>query len=235
MTWTKTNLARSYACNVQMLKFFRKRKQWSQSQLCEQADVSVRVVSKAERGTAISTGSIDKFATALSTQNHTVFPEDLISHPRELAERFVNALHVEKHKIMMSVNDMIDPEAVFKIAGNPKKIPFAGTHRGTRAYRRALTKFFQIFEIPDDFDHTAAYEYFPKGTDVLLWGTTSLKLIGSVKPATEIQFRKRFRFRRGLLISFDDHYDTVEGERKVANAAEVLGKKVYEPLEDSRI
>ena len=218
-----------------MLRYLRKRKQWSQKQLCEQADVSVRVVSKAERGTAVSSASIDKFATALSTQEHTVFPEDLISFPRQLAERFVNALHVDQQEITKTISDMIDPEAVFKIAGDPKKIPFAGTHRGPRAYRRALKKFFQIFEIPNDFDHLAAYEYFPKGTDVLLWGTTSLKLVGSIRPAAKVQFRKRFRFRRGLLASFEDHYDIGQGERNVANAAEVHGKKVYDPLEDSTL
>ena len=83
MAWTRTQLERSYVCNLQMLKFFRKRKGWSQQQLCEQANVSVRVVSKAETGTPISTASIDKFSLALTTPEHTVFPEDLISQPLE--------------------------------------------------------------------------------------------------------------------------------------------------------
>ena len=48
-----------------------------------------------------------------------------------------------------------------------------------------------------------------------------------------VQHRKRFRYRRGLLLSFEDHYDIGEGERKVAKSAEVHGKKVYDPLEDS--
>jgi len=233
MAWTRTNLERSYVCNVQMIKFFRKRKGWSQQQLCEQADVSVRVVSKAEAGTAISTGSIDKFATSLSIPNHTVFPEDLVSRPRDLAKRFVSALHINKEKLLDSVGDMIDPDAEFRIVGDPKKIPYAGLHRGPRAYRRALRKYFQIFEIPTGFDHQAAYEYFTKGTEVVLWGATQLKLIGSNTEAAKVQSRKRFQFRRGLLLTFEDHYDVGEGERKVADAANVQGKKVYDPLEDS--
>ena len=233
MAWTRTQLERSYVCNLQMLKFFRKRKGLSQQQLCDDADVSVRVVIKAETGTPISTASIDKFAPALSTPEHTVFPEDLISHPLELAKQFVNALHVDQVGILNAVGDMIDPQAEFRIVGDPKTIPFAGLHRGPRAYRRALKKFYQIFEIPAEFDHTTAYEYFLKGTEVVLWGRMGLKLIGSDKPAAMVQHRKRFRYRRGLLLFFEDHYDICEGERKVANAAEVHGKRVYDPLEDS--
>ena len=233
MAWTTTQLERSYVCNVQMLKFFRKQMGWSQQQLCEEAKVSIRVVSKAETGIAVSTGSIDKFAVALSTPQQLVFPEDLISFPLELAKRFVAALHIDKQQILNSVSDMIDLQAEFRIVGNPKTIPFAGLHRGPRAYRRALKKFYQIFEIPAEFDHSAAYEFFPKGTEVVLWGTTCLKLIGSDKPAAMVQHRKRFRFQRGLLISFEDHYDINEGERRVANAAKVIGDKVYDPLEDS--
>ncbi|WP_148618611.1 helix-turn-helix domain-containing protein [Mariniblastus fucicola] len=216
-----------------MLKFFRKRKGWSQQQLCEAADVSVRVVCKAETGAAISTTSIDKFSTALSMPEHEVYPEDLISDPRQLAERFVNALHVHRQNLLDSIGDMIDPGAEFRIVGNPRKIPFAGLHRGPRAYRRALKKFYQIFEIPNDFDHTTAYEYFPKGTEVVLWGATCLRLVGSKAPAEKVQYRKRFRFRRGILVSFEDHYDVEKGEQSVATAAEVQGKKVYDPLEDS--
>lgn len=233
MAWTRTQLERSYVCNLQMLKFFRKRKGWSQQQLCEQANVSVRVVSKAETGTPISTASIDKFSLALTTPEHTVFPEDLISQPLELAREFVNALHIDRVGILDSVGDAIDPQAEFRIVGDPKKIPFAGLHRGPRAYRRALKKFYQIFEIPAEFDHTTAYEFFPKGTEVVLWGRTCLKLVGSDKPAAMVQHRKRFRYRRGLLLSFEDHYDIGEGERRVANSAQVHGKKVYDPLEDS--
>ena len=208
---------------------------WSQQQLCEEAKVSIRVVSKAETGIAVSTGSIDKFSTALSTPHHAVFPEDLISYPLDLAKRFVTALHVDKQEFLKSISDMVDPQAEFRIVGNPKKIPFAGLHRGPRAYRRALKKFYQIFEIPADFDYAAAYEYFPKGTEVVLWGTTCLKLVGSDKPAAMVQHRKRFRFQRGLLLSFEDHYDIGEGERRVASSAEVFGEKIYDPLEDSSL
>lgn len=235
MPWTWEKLERSYVCNQDVLKFFRHRKRLSQQQLCDQSGVSVRVVSKAEAGATIATSSIDKLATALSLPNQEVFPEDLITFPLELTKLIVAATHSHKERLMDVVGHLIDPDAVFRIAGNPRKIPFAGMHRGARGYRRALTKFFQIFEITKDFDHTTAFEYFPKGTDVVLWGSANYRLVDSDGPTEKVQQRKRFRYRRGLLYAFDDHFDIGRSETVVAKAAEVLGSEVYDPLEDSRV
>jgi len=233
MTWTRTDLKRSYVCNQGMLKFFRERRTWSQQQLSEHSGVSVRVVSKAEAGETVSKSSIDSFAGALSTAEHEIFPEDLISFPRELAEKFVDALYVHKAKMMEVFLEFVDPDAVFYVIGDPKKLPFAGKHQGPRAYRRALRKYFEIFDFVPGFDHANAFEYFPSGTDVVLWGESLVRLIGSDAEPIKVQHRQRLRFRRGLLYSYEDHFDTDKGEKDVATAAEVLGDKVYDPLEDS--
>ena len=235
MAWKETDLKRSYVCNREMLKFFRERKGWSQQQLCDQSGVSVRVVSKGEAGNPISNGSIDKLATAFSIPEYVVYPEDLISHPTELAKQFVTALYSEQKNFLNSVGEIIDADAIFRVVGDPKKIPFAGLHRGPRAYRRAVKKFFQIFEIEEGLDHAASYEYFPKGTEVVLWGTSRLKLIGSELPPTDVSFRKRFRFRRGLLYSFEDHHNISQSERKVARAVRFQGSRVFDSVDDSSL
>ncbi len=198
-----------------------------------QSGVSVRVVSKAEAGAAVSTSTIDKFAFVLSTAKHEVFPEDLISYPVELSKQFVTAMHVDKHRMMDVVGALIEPDALFRVSGNPKTIPFAGTHRGPRAFRRAMAKFFEIFEFAVESDRATAYEFFPKGTDVVLWGASFIRPINSKIEPERVEHRLRFRYRRGLLHSFEDRYDTQKSEKSIADAADVLGSGIYDPLEDS--
>ena len=234
MNWERTDLKRSYICNRDILKFFRERKDWSQQKLAEETGLSVRVVSKAEAGHAISTASIAAIAAELSVESGLVFPEDLISFPLELIKQFIDALYTHKEKMMDVVEHLIDPDAVFRVTGDPKRIPFAGVHKGCRAFRRSLKKFSQILENPADFDHESAFQYFSKGNDVVVWGTSLVRLVDSEAEPEPMEHRQRLRFRRGLLYSYEDHYDFEMGKRVVENAAEVLGDKIYDPLEDSR-
>jgi len=234
MNWTRTDLQRSYVCNREVLKCFRERKTWSQRQLADESGVSVRVITKAEAGQSIATSSIARLADALKTENQVVFPEDLISFPIDVCKSFLTALHVHKHRMTDVISDYVEEDVTFCITGEPAKIPFAGMHRGLRAYRRALKKFFQIFEYDPAFNHSQAYEYFPNGTDVVLWGVVRVRLIDGNGEIESLPHRQRFRFRRGLLYSFEDQYDLEKGQRFVTDAVAIHGSKVYDPLEDSQ-
>ena len=232
--WELDQLKKSYACNSDILMFFRTRRGFSQQKLAERTDLSVRVISKAEAGQAISNGSVAKIAGALRTNAQEVFPEDLISFPLELSKRFIAAQFELKEDMMDLVGEMVDPKAIFRIVGDPERIPFAGTHQGVRAYRRSLKKYFQIVEIPDNFDHHSAFEYFTNGTEVVSWGTTLVRPAESSDEPEPIQHRIRMRFQRGRLISFEDIYDVTRGEKFTEIAARKVGDEIYDPLEDSR-
>ena len=234
MSWTRENLNRSYVCNRELLKFFRERKSWSQQELSDQSSTSVRVICKAEAGESIATASIARLAEALSIADHVVYPEDLISYPVDLCRKFVDALREHRYRMTDVIDGMIDKDATFRITGDPKRIPFAGEHKQIGAYRRALKKFFQIFEYAPSFDHSTAYEYYPRGTDVVLWGVAQVRLIEGDGEIEALPHRRRFRFRRGLLYSFEDHYDVGRGEQFVADAVAIQGQRVYDPVEDSR-
>ena len=235
MIWEQTNLKRSYVCNRELIRFFRERRGWSQQQLSSESEVSVRVISKAEAGESIATGSIDRLATALSDRNHTIYPEDLISYPVKICRKFMDTFHQRKYRMVDVLGAMVEPDATFRITGDPKSVPFAGDHKGIRAYRRALKKFFQIFEFAPSFDHTKAYEYYPCGTDVVLWGVAQVRLIEGNGETIALPHRQRFRFRRGKLYSFEDHYDVQQEERFVTDAVAIQGSKVFDWLEDSSI
>lgn len=231
--WTRKNLDRSYPCNAAMVKFFRRRKNWVQQQLAEHSGLGLRAIGKAESGSNVSTRSIAKLAAALSGPEQTVYPEDLISFPSELAKKFVQSLHSQKDKMSESVAAFVDAEAVFRIAGDPKKIPFAGEHKSFRAFCRALRRFYQIMDVPQKFDPISAFEFYEKGTDVMLWGSTLVSVGSSRSQPERLPRQQRFRFRKGKLYSYEDLFDIRQGEKMVADAAEIRGHRVYDPLEDS--
>lgn len=233
MNWQQSNLQRSYVCNRELIKFFRKRLGWSQQQLSNESEISVRVISKAETGESIATSSIERLASTLSVQNHMVYPEDLISRPLEMCHKFMDALHSRKYRVLDDLERMVEPDATFRITGDPQFVPFAGQHEGVAAYRKALKKFFQIFEFASAFDHMKAYEYYPRGTDVVLWGTALVELVGGNGDVKAISHRQRFRFRRGKLYSLEDHYDVQQEERFVTDAAALRGDGIFDWLEDS--
>jgi transcriptional regulator with XRE-family HTH domain len=233
MNWKRTNLERSYICNRDLIKFFRERMGWSQQQLSIESDVSVRVISKAEAGESIATASIARLAAVFAINGSPVYPEDLISNPVEMCRTFMNVLHLRKYRMVDVLGERIEPHATFRITGDPKLVPFAGNHTGLRAYRRALKKFFQIFEFAPSFDHTEAYEYYPSGTDVVLWGVAQVRLIEGDGAVLSLPHRQRFRYRRGKLYSFEEHYDVEQEKRFVSDAVEIQGSKVFDWLEDS--
>lgn len=234
MGWSQENLKRGYVCNHELVKFFRKIKGWPQQHLAEVAVVSVRVVCKAESGESISTASIEKLANALSRPNQTVHPEDLISFPIETCREFVTDLHQNRHRVVDMMEDKIEKDAVFRVTGDPERIPFAGVHHGVTNYRLALKKFFEILEYAPDFDYENAYEFYPSGTEVVVWGNARLRPFEGDREIRTFAHRRLFRFRRGRLFALEDQYDLEQGGQMVDAAKAVLGDKVFTPPIDSR-
>ena len=91
MAWTSTDLARSYPCNMRFLKQCRENRNWTQKQLAQRAGYTERLIRKAESGRNISVGTIDDLATALSTTEQQIFPEDMITCYESLARSFTDA------------------------------------------------------------------------------------------------------------------------------------------------
>lgn len=220
MPVSKRALKRSYPCNKDLLVHLRERKGWTQLQFAQEAGYSERLINKAESGRSISTSAIEVLAEALSTGDDKIYFEDLICDTVALAKRYMAAIYIEQKNALAAIRDFLDDDVVFRIAGDPAIIPFAGEHRGIAGVGRALELFFSILEAPPNHDHTACYSYLAQGKNVVVWGDSWIRPIGLVieKPVAMIH---RMTFHRGKLVCFEDIFDTLAGAQMLRDASQL--------------
>ena len=118
--------------------------------------------------------SIVDLAMALSSDEETVYADDLMSDPVALAKKYAEALHVHQANLVDAIRYFLDDDVVLRISGDPRIVPFAGEHRGIEAVDRGFKLFFSILELPPDHDFAKHHRYIAQGTDVVIWGESHL-------------------------------------------------------------
>ncbi len=212
--------SRSYPCNVDLLVSLRERKGWTQQKLAAISGYSERLINKAESGRSISSAAIEILAETLSTEEDPIYFEDLISDPIALAKEFMAGIYVHQKNVVTAIRHFLDEDIVFRLAGDPATIPFAGEHRGFAAVERAFEIFFSIMEAPPNYDYKAGISYLAQGKDVIVWGESWLHPIG-VPMDKPMPISHRLTFHKGKLVLFENVFDTL-------HAAKVLGERRLE-------
>lgn len=217
MTWMSNQIAPSYPCNGSILSYLRNKAGLTQEALARRSGYSRRLISKAEGSGKISSVTIKDLATALSSPGDPVYPEDLIADPRAMSMEFVLGMYRHGRDIVRICRRLFAPNIVYKIAGDPSVLPFAGTHLGPAAVESALTCFFSMFEPPLNHDPTGSYDFVPHGNDVIVWGQTWMHPCG--RPLKRpIAISIRLKYERGKIVSCDHRLDTSEVSRVLLEA-----------------
>ncbi len=81
-----------FQVNGELVAFYRNQKNWTQETLSGESGLSVRVISKAEKGGSLEWNTISSLANALSSPTQKVHPDDLITDPRALAAKVFSQL-----------------------------------------------------------------------------------------------------------------------------------------------
>lgn len=211
MGWSTTNLKRAYACNPDILRQLRESRGWTQRELAIRSGYTDRLVSKAESGRSVSAHTVEVLAETLSTPDQPIYPEDLIFDPVARAKDYIKSFYCHQREVVAKIRHFLDDEVVYRIAGDPALIPFAGEHRGIEAVERLMELFFSLLEVPENHDPEPWYRYMGQGNEVIIWGESWIHPIGS--PMTKpIGVTIRMVFRKGKLVLFDDVFDTQAGE-----------------------
>lgn len=212
MAWKTKPAKRSYACNPEAFTFARDRAGLTQAQLAKLAGYSERLITKAESGRPISAATVADLADALSSDDHPVHPEDLVSDPLQMAKDYIVAVYRSGKDCVDDFAHFLDADVVFRIAGDPEQIPFAGEHRGVDAMRRAFEIFFSILEAPKDHAPLKDFSFVVNGNEVTMTGESWIHPIGAPleKP---IMLMHRYVFQRGKLVLLEDIYDTMAGKQ----------------------
>ncbi len=202
MSWSKSELKRSYACNPELIKFLRRRKNWSQKQLAKESGYCERLICKAESGGSIAAATIEVLAKTLSSKDMRVFPEDLISDPKALAIKFIEAIHTLQRDMVKGIAHFTDPSGVFNFVQCAKG-DYAGSYRGIAALDEAAEKFFAAQSFVEGQDFRSSYKYFAEANEVVAWGTSQIceTATGEV---SEIEVTLRLYFKKGKLHRIED-------------------------------
>lgn len=217
MSPSESSNSRSLPCNGKLISQLRKQLGWTQSDLARIAGFSERLIVKAEGGNNLSAPTLQVIATALNEAGASVSTKDLAVDPAALAKEFIWSMYQREQNVIDLNKDFISPDIVVHFAGEPTIFPFAGTHVGIEAARRAFDLFYSVIQPPTDHTEFEHFQFLSTGHGALVWGETWAHPIGMPMPGP-VKLAIKMDFVDGLLITIDDRFDTQEGARHFAEA-----------------
>jgi transcriptional regulator with XRE-family HTH domain len=183
------------------------RRRWSQEELAHISELSVRLIAKAEAGGSLHPKTIDRLSAALSEPAAPLFPEDLISSPRALVDRFVETYRRHEHELAVRCRDFLADELVCIVGSDDSSVPLAGTYGGPDGFDCYCRNFFEIFERCDKDLYRPTI--IAEGNHVMVAGREAIRLKGFPKEPEEPAgwLVLDMRFSRGKLIRLEFMFD----------------------------
>lgn len=200
---TKDNKDRWF--NAKLLKSFRDELGWTQEKLADRAGLSVRVVAKAEKGDGIAPRTVKSLVKAFREAGRIVEPSDFTINAEVLAQRFLRNYAVYQADCVQRSLDLLSPDIVAFVAGDPDTNPIAGTYRGLGEFDGLWRKFFAIF-VRDGGSLVDQPLMRTIGKEVFVWGQEYIRVPQS-GPMPPGFVALRMRFEGGLMTYFEDHYE----------------------------
>ncbi len=206
MSWHQTSqLKRSVQVNGELVRFYRRQRGWTQEQLADVAGYTVRVIRKAEASQSLRPDTIEVLAEALSGLDWKISPEDLISSPIQMARAVIDAYRHQERQVVANVHGLLHEDLSVYAAGEEVGLPFAGSYSGVDGFDAFFGRYFESFMRPDK--ELFQPVFYSQGNEVILHGQEAVQANDSPDVISSWIFIK-FRFERGLLISYENFYDT---------------------------
>ena len=209
---TQSPYGRSTPCNGRLISLLRRQLGWTQSELAEKAGFTERLIAKAEASQNIAAATLKMIAQTLSEAGMVVSSQDLSADPAALAKLFFLSTYEFGPRCLEVNSHFISNDIVIHFAGDPDVFPFAGTHTGIDAAKRAFAKFYEVIEPPKDHSEVENIQFVSTGYGALVWGETWAHPIG-MPMTSPMKFAIKMEFKNGLMTVFDDRFDTLEGAK----------------------
>jgi transcriptional regulator with XRE-family HTH domain len=217
MAWEKTPTQRSYRCNGDLLRQRRRQRGWTQEELAEVTKFSVRLIAKAEAGGNVHPDTAEVLASTLSTPEIPLFPEDLVTHPKELALEFVQLLKTHQSEVVSQSRHILADDVRLVMPGNPEVLPFAGDYVGIDEVDRACRLFFETLECVD-LDSSEVDFAVCEGQEVLVGYRMTGQIRGltakGIHSAIPMLVINRMRFSRGRICLIHDYFQESHAEKE---------------------
>jgi transcriptional regulator with XRE-family HTH domain len=219
--WLVTPKVRSLVVNGDLVRSLRQQLALTQHDLARAAGYSERLIRKAEASGGLQADTIEVLATALSTMDQRIYPEDLISFPEELARKLVRAYASSQTEFAGQLGELCDPEVSGWCAGDPAAFPFAGPFVGIQGFAEFWHSFFSHYR--RTANSPFAPSFLVEQNEVIAIGQDQWH-IAATDVTTDIWLVLRMTFQRGKLARFEFFFDTLGGSRSnLPNAASDQG------------
>ena len=210
MSWTRSELKRSYPCNPELIKFLRERKKWSQKTLARESGYCERLVCKAESGGNIASATIEVLAKTLSSADMQVFPEDLISDPVAMTKKFIQAAHTLQRDMVKGIEHFTDHDGEFNFVQCARG-DYSGSYKGINELNIAVQRFFEAQSFVDGQDYENNYSYYGDGNDVVAWGRSQVRDAESGE-TYDLNVTLRMSYQKGKLCRIEDRSEVHSGD-----------------------
>jgi len=204
-------------CNGKLISKLRKQLGWTQNDLAKKSGFTERLIVKAEASQNISASTLHIIAETFLEAGAQVTAADLSADPAALAKEFFLAMYQHGPRTLDVNAHFISPDLVVHYSGDPSVFPFAGTHVGIDAARRAFELFYSVIKPPEDSSEMENIQFISTGHGALVWGETWAHPIGMPMSAA-MKFAIKMDFDKGMLTVFDNRFDTFEGAKFFGNA-----------------
>lgn len=184
----------------------------TQQSLANECGYAIRTIGKAERGDRIRYSSLVAIATTLQRLGVQTSALQLCSNPEEIVQQFVEAYRLHEADMVDKIRHLLSEDLEVFIAGDPSKIPFAGSYQGISGLQDFWNEFFRLLERPDK--DAIELTYYTNGNEVVAYGTEVAHIRGLVNDEPT-WLSLLFRVKGGLIVRFEDYFDTAPAQAQV--------------------
>ena len=145
-------MAKIEQCNGRLIRHYREQLKLTQTQLAARAELSERVIRKAENDESVSQTTLKALASALRTKDQDIHATDLICEPLAIAQAYMRSyLQHGADSSRQSVH-LFAPDVVMAIHTDDPNLQFAGEFQGVGGIERMIRyAYAQFNHIKKDF------------------------------------------------------------------------------------
>jgi transcriptional regulator with XRE-family HTH domain len=198
-------MSRNESFNAQLLKALRKKLDWTQFDLAQRANLSVRVVAKAEAGRGVATRTLQYLVQALKEAGEVISVEDLRSDPRQKVQALLATFIELGNRTRARLHSLISRNVKVVMDGDPLTNPLAGTYQGIEELDELLHRVLDIF-VRDGGTLGDLTQMRLTGHEVIAWGHEFIR-VPEAPQSLPTFIMLRIEFCNGLISQIDCFYE----------------------------
>lgn len=191
--------------NAQLLRSIRHELGWTQLDLAERTNLSVRVIAKAEAGKVVAGRTIRSLVETLRSVGKEVTCDDFAFDPRTKVQRFLQKCNTYKREAITQSRDLLARNVQLHMDGNPINNPLAGTYQGLEELEALLDKYHDIF-VRDGGTLGDITQMRLVGQEVIAWGHEYIR-VPEAPPSLPSFTMLRVQFQDGLISRMENYYE----------------------------